>query len=398
MIQIPTMEDLDLAYKNVFLRVDFNVPLRDGMVRSDARIRAALPTIKAVMGDHTRVTLASHCGRPRGQRNRKFSLEPVAQCLAELIDAEILFAEDCIGDSVKGLVKTQKSNQIILLENLRFYAGEEENTIEFSRELSRPFDVYINDAFGASHRSHASITGVTEFLSECAAGLLLHREIKAIDSLRSPERAPFVALIGGAKVADKLGVLDALLTRVNVLCIGGAMAYTFLYAKGESVGVSRVESNMLWTAKQILHRAKAHNVKLLLPTDHVVVEDFVESARTEILARASLGAKHIGVDIGPKTLDAWTGHIREAGTVFWNGPMGVFEWDSCARGTIGIAEEVAKSEAFSVVGGGDSVAALEKAGVSQDIDHVSTGGGASLELLEKGTLPGVEALREKKKG
>ena len=397
MIDTPQIQDLDLEHKNIFLRVDFNVPLRDGQVISDARIRAALPTIKALMGDNTRVTLASHCGRPRGQRNRKFSLEPVAQRLAELLDAEILFAQDCIGDSVEGLVRGQKSNQIVLLENLRFYAGEEKNDTEFSRKLARSYDVYINDAFGASHRAHASIDGITNFISDHAAGLLLHKEVEVMSSLRDSAQAPFIALIGGAKVADKLGVLDALLTRVNVLCVGGAMAYTFLSAKGESVGASRVESNMLWTAKQIIERAKAYDVQLLLPGDHIAVKEFNENASTQILTGPALGAELIGVDIGPKTLATWSEHLCEAGTIFWNGPMGVFEWDSCAKGTMGIAQAVAQSDAYSVVGGGDSVAALEKAGVGDAISHISTGGGASLELLEKGVLPGVLALSKKKR-
>ncbi|MDP7037977.1 MAG: phosphoglycerate kinase [Myxococcota bacterium] len=398
MIDTPQIQDLDLTQKNVFMRVDFNVPLRDGVVTSDARIRAALPTIKAIMGDNTKITLASHCGRPRGQRNRKFSMEPIAQRLAELVDAEVLFAEDCIGDSVDGLVREQKSNQIVLLENLRFYAGEEKNDAEFSRKLARSYDVYINDAFGASHRSHASIDGITNFIPEHAAGLLLHKEVEVMTSLRDSAEAPFIALIGGAKVSDKLGVLDALLTRVNVLCIGGAMAYTFLSAQGGSVGASRVESNKIWTARQIIERAEAHDVQLLLPCDHIAMDEFSEDASTQILTSPSLGAESIGVDIGPKTLAAWSEHIREAGTIFWNGPMGVFEWDSCAKGTIGVAQAVAQSKAFSVVGGGDSVAALEKADVIDAITHVSTGGGASLELLEKGSLPGLLALSKKKRG
>ncbi len=392
------IKELDLDYKSVLIRVDFNVPLRDGEVQSDARIKAALPTIEAVMGKNTRITLASHCGRPRGQRNRKFSMEPIAQRLAELVDAEVLLAEDCIGDSVESLVKGQKSDQIILLENLRFHAGEEKNDVEFARKLARPHDAYINDAFGVSHRAHASVDGITQFIPECAAGFLLEREAEMITSLREDVTPPFVALIGGAKVADKIGVLDALLTRVNVLCIGGAMAYTFLSAKGESIGNSKVEANMMWTAKQILERAAAHDVELLLPVDHVAVEEFSESAPVQIVAGPALGNSAIGVDIGPKTLSLWSEHIKEAGTIFWNGPMGVFEWDGCAKGTVGIAQAVAQSEATSVVGGGDSVAALEKAGVSQHISHVSTGGGASLELLEKGSLPGIDALNKRNRG
>ncbi|MBI5510538.1 MAG: phosphoglycerate kinase [Deltaproteobacteria bacterium] len=387
-----SIRDLNLEDRAVFMRLDLNVPIKDGKIKSDARIRAALPTIKHALEQGAKVALASHLGRPK-KKSKEDSLEPVGVRLSELLDQEVTFADDCIGDGVKKLVRDMRPGKVVLLENLRFHAAEEKNDPGFAKELAAPYSVYINDAFGSSHRAHASIVGMVKLIEERAAGFLMEAEVKALSRLLEAPAKPFVAVIGGAKVADKVGVLNALLTRVDAICIGGAMAYTFMKARGDDVGASKVEADKAYVAKEILERAASRNVALLLPEDHVVGDRFDENTKVATLGQKNIPAGKLGLDIGPKTRDQFVARLATARTVFWNGPMGVFEWKSCAAGTMGIARALAESSAFTVVGGGDSVAALEAAGVVDKIGHVSTGGGASLELLELGTLPGIEALR-----
>lgn len=392
---LPSINDLELDNRAVFMRVDLNVPLRDGEITSDARIRAAIPTIELALERGARLMLASHLGRPKGKRVPEMSLEPVAQRLSELLDRDVTFVEDCIGDPVGGLIREMRSGQVAVLENLRYHAAEEGNDADFARRLGMPFDVYINDAFGASHRAHASIVGIVPHVREAAAGLLLAREVEALGRLVDGAEKPFTAIVGGAKVSDKLGVFQSLIGKVNKLCIGGAMAYTFLKAKGEKVGGSRIEEDKVRVAKEVAERARRRDVELLLPVDHVVADTFSADAPAKTLMPGQpIADGEMGLDIGPETAKLFARAIGEAKTVFWNGPMGVFEWEAFSAGTFCVARAVADSDAYSVVGGGDSVAAIEKADVVDRISHVSTGGGASLELIEQGTLPGIDALTQ----
>lgn len=393
---LPSIRDLNLEGKAVFMRVDFNVPMEGKKITSDARIRAALPTIKYALEKGARLALASHLGRPKGKKNPEFSMEAVADRLSELLGGkDVMLADDCIGDGVGALVQSLRAGHVLMLENLRFHKEEEDNDTEFSKKLASPFDVYVNDAFGASHRAHASIVGMTKYVKELAAGFLLEAEVKAIGKILEGAEKPFVAVVGGAKVADKLGVLNALITRVDTLCIGGAMAYTFLKARGVEVGSSKWEGDKLQTATEIMKRAKARDVNLLLPTDHIVADVFDENATATVVTDEDVPDGKMGLDIGPETRKAYAAAIAEAKTVFWNGPMGVFEWEKFAKGTNTVADAVAACSGYTVVGGGDSVAAIEKAGVEAKVKHISTGGGASLELLELGTLPGIDALTGK---
>lgn len=390
---LPSIRDLQLEGRAVFLRLDLNVPMEDGVITSDARIRAALPTIHWALEHGARLALASHFGRPKGKKNPEYTLEPVGARLSELLKKDVLFAEDCVGDGVTGLVRELRAGQVCLLENLRFHEGEEKNDADFARRMAAPFQVYVNDAFGASHRAHASIVGMVPHVRERAAGFLLEKEVKALDRLLTAPERPFVAVVGGAKVSDKVGVLQALLGKVDALCIGGAMAYTFMKARGEEVGTSKVEEEKVRMAGDVLQRAKDRGVRVLLPTDHVAAATFDEKApATTTMAGAPMPKDKMGLDIGPDTRKAYAAEIARAKTVFWNGPMGVFEWEAYARGTFAVAEAVAACSGFTVVGGGDSVAAIEAAKVEDKIGHVSTGGGASLELLELGTLPGIDIL------
>jgi phosphoglycerate kinase len=394
---LKTLDALDLAGKRVFIRVDFNVPLdAERRVTDDARIRAALPTIQHALRAKARVILASHLGRPKGkpEDRQKLSLEPAAARLSELLKQDVILADDCVGDGVKKLVRDLREGQVLLLENLRFHPEEEKNDEEFAKELASVADVWVNDAFGTAHRAHASTAGMARFVKEKAAGFLIKKELDFLGkALGSPAR-PFVALVGGAKVSDKLKVLENLLAKADAVCIGGAMAYTFLKAQEVEVGRSLVEQDKLDLARQILERAAARKVDLLLPVDHVCGAEPTETAQRVVVNDRAIPKDLMGLDIGPKTLDRYRQRILAAKTVFWNGPMGLFEQKPWAEGTFGVAKAMAESPAVTVVGGGDSAAAVEEAGLVDRMKHVSTGGGASLEFIEGRILPGIQVLEE----
>ncbi|HET9599012.1 MAG TPA: phosphoglycerate kinase [Anaeromyxobacteraceae bacterium] len=390
-----TIDALDLGGKRVFIRVDFNVPLDDsGKVSDDQRIRAALPTIQHAIKHRARVILASHLGRPKGkpEDKKKYTLLPVAERLQALLDQDVVFADDCVGDGVKKLARELGEGHVLLLENLRFHPEEEANDEAFAKELASLADVWVNDAFGTAHRAHASTAGMAAFVKEKAAGFLIQKEVEYLGkALRNPAK-PFVAILGGAKVSDKIKVLENLIAKADAVCIGGAMAYTFLKAQGVAVGKSKVEEDKLDLARSILDKAKAKNVAFLLPVDHVCATEAKETARREVVNDRAIPDGLIGLDIGPKTLDAYRQRVLAAGTVFWNGPMGLFEQKPWAEGTFGVARAMAESKAVTVVGGGDSAAAVEEAGLVARMKHVSTGGGASLEFVEGRVLPGIQVL------
>ena len=387
-----SIEDLDLKGKKVFVRVDFNVPIKNGAITEDTRIRASLPTIKRALEKGATVILASHLGRPKGKPNPECSLQPVAARLSELVGRPVTFAEDAVGDAAKRAIDKAGPGGLVLLENLRFHAEEEKNDAAFARELASLADVYVNDAFGSAHRAHASTEGIVHHVRQAAAGLLMAKELEHLGRvLEKPER-PFVSILGGAKVSDKLEVIENLIPRVDALLIGGAMAYTFLKARGVEVGKSLVEAELLDTARDLEGRARARGLRLELPVDHVVAPGLDAESGAEVLpVDAGIGDR-MGLDIGPKTVELYRGIIAGARTVIWNGPMGVFEKDAFARGTIEVAKAVAAVRGTTVIGGGDSIAAVAKAGVTERITHISTGGGASLEFLGGRTLPGVDAL------
>ncbi len=391
-----SIRDLDVKGKRVFMRVDFNVPLNDALeITDDTRIRASLPSIKLAVEKGARLILASHLGRPKGKPNPKMSLKPAAVRLGELLGKPVAFAPDCVGAEVEALAKALKDGDVLLLENLRFHAEEEKNVPDFSKQLAALAEVYVNDAFGSAHRAHSSTEGITKFISPAAAGLLMEKELEYLSKAVGNPARPYVAIVGGAKVSDKIELLQNLLKFANSILIGGAMAYTFLKAKGVAVGLSRTEDDKLELAKELLAGGEKAGVKLLLPCDHIVADKLDAASAAEPVNSAAIPVNRMGLDIGPATIAAYAAEIAGAKTIVWNGPMGVFEIDQFAKGTMEIARAVASSSAVSVVGGGDSVAAVHKAGIEAKISHISTGGGASLEFLSGLTLPGVAALTEK---
>jgi phosphoglycerate kinase len=388
-----SIQDLDLRGKRVFVRVDFNVPIKDSKVTDDLRIREALPTIRYGIEKGAILVLASHLGRPKGKPKPEFSLAPVADRLSELLGKKVKFVADCIGPEVEKAVNQAQAGDVILLENLRFYPDEEANNPEFARKLAAMTPVYINDAFGSAHRAHASTEGITHFVKQAAAGFLMEKELRYLGgALESPQR-PFIAILGGAKISDKIEVIENLQGKVDRLLIGGAMMFTFLKSQGKSIGKSLCEEDKLDLARDLLSRAGGS--RIVLPTDAIASSGLDNEASAHTVPADQIPPDEMGLDIGPKTSAAYTSIIRTAKTIVWNGPMGVFEKDAFASGTINVAKAVADSQAVSIIGGGDSAAAVAKAGVADRITHISTGGGASLEFLAGQTLPGVAALSDK---
>ena len=385
-----TVADVDVKGKRVLMRVDFNVPIEDGEITDDRRITQAMPTIRDVTERGGRLILMSHLGRPKGGPEPKYSLKPCARRLSELLGRPVAFAPDCIGPQVEAMVGKLKDGEVLLLENLRFHKQEEKNDPNFAAQLARLGDVYVNDAFGTAHRAHASTEGIIAFLKPAAAGLLMEKELEYLEKCTSNPEHPCIGILGGAKVSDKIEVIENLLKFVDKLMIGGAMAYTFLKAQGKPVGKSLVEEDKVELAKALLEKAGA---KLMLPADHIVAEVLEEGAAWEAVTEIPEGK--MGLDIGPETAKAYAAEIAQAKTIIWNGPMGVFEKKPFDAGTVAVAKAVASSGALSVVGGGDSEKAVKSAGVSDKISHISTGGGASLEYLSGLVLPGVSALTDK---
>ncbi|MDQ3528720.1 MAG: phosphoglycerate kinase [Actinomycetota bacterium] len=393
-VGIPGIDTLEVAGRRVLLRADLNVPLDGSGVADDLRISESLPTIRALAGAGARVVVMSHLGRPKGQVSEALRLVPVAARLTELLGAPVAAATDVVGEDARRIVDALDDGQVALLENLRFEPGEESNDDAFADALASLGDAYVDDAFGAAHRAHASVVGVPARHQQKAAGLLLGKELATLSRLLDDPPRPFVAILGGAKVSDKLGVIDSLLERVDRLLIGGAMCFTFLRAQGFQVGSSRVEDDQLDTVSGLLERAEQRGVELLLPTDIIAAEAFDADADHRRVSADDMPDGWMGLDIGPETVDRFAAALGDARAVLWNGPMGVFEWDAFAAGTEGVARAIVACSGFTVIGGGDSAAAVRKLGVSEQVSHVSTGGGASLEFLEGRELPGVAALRE----
>lgn len=391
--RITTVDKLEVASRKVFVRVDFNVPLNeDGSVSDDTRIREALPTIKHLLGKGAQVILASHLGRPKKPGQKGTSLEPAASRLAELLALDVVLADDVVGDGVKKVVQDLRDGRVCVLENLRWNPGEEANDGGFARQLADLAQVYVNDAFGAAHRAHASVEALPRLMKDRAAGFLLQKELDALGKLTASPERPYVAVLGGAKVSDKIAVIEALMSKVDALLVGGAMANTFLAAQGKTVGKSLHEADKLAFARDLLEKARARKVELLLPTD-VVVAKSTDATEGDAVATDAIPFDAMALDVGPQTVEKYRQTLIRAKTVFWNGPMGLFEKAPFAAGSIGVAKAIAEGAGFTVVGGGDSVAAVQQAGLASRFTHVSTGGGASLELIEGKKLPGVEALR-----
>ena len=392
-----SIKDLDLKGKRVFIRVDFNVPLKDGRIGDDTRLRASLPTVQYALDAGATAVLASHLGRPKGKKNPSLSLRPVADRFGELLGRPVEFVDECVGDEVKRAIdRVHAGGGALLLENLRFHPEEEQNDPQFSAALASLGDAYVDDAFGAAHRAHASVEGITHYVKPAAAGLLMERELRYLGHVLDAPDRPFIAILGGAKVSDKIEVIENLLGKVNGLIIGGAMAYTFFKSRGVPIGRSLVENDKLDAARSIEAHATSRGVRLALPVDHVVADRVEAGAAHEVLAigDAKIGDRY-GVDIGPATAQSYETLLADAKTVVWNGPMGVFEIDAFAAGTNAVARAVANVKGTTIVGGGDSIAAIRKAGMADRVTHISTGGGASLEFLGGRTLPGVAALSDK---
>jgi len=389
-----SISDLDLTGKRVFMRVDFNVPIADGRITDDTRIEAALPSIKYVIEKGGRLILASHLGRPKGKPEPKYSLKVVSTRLSELLNKPVQFAPDCIGPEVQRMAGSLKNGDVLLLENLRFHAEEEKNDPAFSKELAACCDVYVNDAFGTAHRAHASTAGITSYVKQAAAGFLMQKEIESLHHALANAEKPYVSIVGGAKISDKIELIENFMNIANTILIGGAMAYTFLRAKGIPTGKSLVEEDKIELARNLMANADQKRVALELPVDHVVAAG-LDSSDSQTVPVSQTPADRMGLDIGPETIKRYSDIIRGAKTIVWNGPMGVFENPKFAAGTFAIAKAVAESKAFSIIGGGDSAAAVAQSGMESKITHISTGGGASLEFLSGQKLPGVEVLTNK---
>ena len=390
-----TIKDIDVNGKKVFIRVDYNVPMDENLnITNDKRITATLPTLNYLLEQNAAIIIACHLGRPKGERVAKFSVKPVAARLSELLGREVKFAEDCVGEVAEKAAAALKPGEVLLLENLRYHSEEEKNDPTFSKQLASLADVAVNDAFGVSHRAHASVEGITKHV-EMVAGFLMEKEIKFIgQTLANPEH-PFVAIIGGAKVSDKIGVIDNMIDKVDTIIIGGGMANTFNAAKGYGVGKSLCETDKFELALSLLKKAEAKGVKVVLPVDVVIADKFAADANTKIVPVDQIDPEWMSLDSGPKTTELYQAALKDAKTVVWNGPMGVFEFDAFAKGTEAVAKAVADSAAISIVGGGDSISALKKTGLSDKITHISTGGGATLEFLEGKVLPGIAAIADK---
>lgn len=395
-MQLRRLEDLDLTGKKVFLRLDLNVPIKGGKIGDDTRIQAALPTIKYIMERASRLAICSHLGRPKGEADPALSLEPVGLRLGELLDTDVAFVTDYVNEPPVQVLNQLDKGQVMLLENLRFHPGETKNDYDFAHNLIEGFDIYVNDAFGTAHRAHASTVGAAEILKpeQRAAGFLIEKEIAALSEVLHRPKHPFTVVMGGSKVSDKISVILNLLERCNHLLIGGAMSYTFLQFRGHNVGNSRVEADKLDLVESIYRNAEARNVKIHLPVDHVCAKEFSESAEPVHVPEASIPDGLMGLDIGPETMKAYQEIIESSQTVLWNGPMGVFEWKAYAKGSMAIAHAMAVCTGKTVIGGGDSVSAVNKAGVADKMSHISTGGGASLEYLEGKILPGIKILAQ----